>query len=88
MLQIFTDKQYQEESSATGHMLVPIVTQKEYQVIEISDDEFLSLMDANGNLQEPVRVPYGEPGKQITCAYSRQDTLCHHPLRHGYVRSF
>ncbi|TFA99300.1 Eukaryotic translation initiation factor 5A [Trichoderma ghanense] len=64
-LDIFTGKKYEDLSPSTHNMDVPNVTRREYQLIDISDDGFLSLMNDDGDLKDDVRMPEGEIGEKI-----------------------
>jgi len=46
-------------------MDVPNVTRKEYQLLDVSDDGFLSLMADDGETKDDVKVPDGEIGEKI-----------------------
>ncbi|PTB64020.1 translation initiation factor eIF-5A [Trichoderma citrinoviride] len=64
-LDIFTGKKYEDLSPSTHNMDVPNVTRREYQLLDISDDGFLSLMNDDGDLKDDVRMPDGEIGEKI-----------------------
>ncbi|MCJ1282153.1 Eukaryotic translation initiation factor 5A [Xylographa opegraphella] len=46
-------------------MDVPNVTRREMQLLDISDDGFLSLMGEDGETKDDVKVPDGEVGEKI-----------------------
>ncbi|KAH6687947.1 eukaryotic translation initiation factor 5A-2 [Plectosphaerella plurivora] len=62
---IFTGKKLEDLSPSTHNMDVPNVSRKEYQLLDISDDGFLSLMNEDGDLKDDVRMPDGEIGDKI-----------------------
>ncbi|RMJ28894.1 Translation initiation factor [Aspergillus sp. HF37] len=64
-LDIFTGKKLEDLSPSTHNMDVPNVTRKEYQLLDIQDDGFLSLMDDNGGTKDDVKLPDGEVGDRI-----------------------
>jgi translation initiation factor 5A len=64
-LDIFTGKKYEDLSPSTHNMDVPNVSRREYQLLDISDDGFLNLMDEDGVLKDDVRMPDGEIGDKI-----------------------
>jgi len=64
-LDIFTGKKLEDLSPSTHNMEVPNVTRKEYQLLDISEDGFLSLMDDAGTPKEDVKLPEGETGDKI-----------------------
>ncbi|GAB0133589.1 translation initiation factor eIF5A [Epichloe bromicola] len=64
-LDIFTGKKYEDLSPSTHNMDVPNVTRREYQLLDISDDGFLSLMNDDGDTKDDVKMPDGEIGEKI-----------------------
>lgn len=64
-LDIFTGKKLEDLSPSTHNMEVPNVLRKEYQLIDITDDNFLSLMSDDGSTKEDVKLPDGEVGEKI-----------------------
>eukprot|EP01114_Cavostelium_apophysatum_P014929 TRINITY_DN397_c0_g1_i1.p1 TRINITY_DN397_c0_g1~~TRINITY_DN397_c0_g1_i1.p1 ORF type:complete len:157 (-),score=43.86 TRINITY_DN397_c0_g1_i1:224-694(-) len=62
---IFTGKKVEDLSPSTHNMDVPEVVRSEYTLLDISDDGFASLMDANGAMKDDLKVPEGEVGDQI-----------------------
>lgn len=63
-IDIFTGKKLEDLSPSTHNMDVPNVKRSEYQLIDISDDGFLSLMDDNGT-KDDVKLPDNDMGKQM-----------------------
>src|SRR4051812_34429141 len=63
-IDIFTNRKYEDLSPSTHNMDVPNVGRAEYTVIDI-DDGFLSLMDANGDTKDDIKVPDGELGEKL-----------------------
>lgn len=58
-------------------MDVPHVKREDYQLTDISDDSYLSLMSDNGELREDLKVPDGELGTQLRSEYDAgKDILC------------
>lgn len=64
-IDIFTGKKLEELCPSTHNMDVPNVTRREFQLLDISDDGFLSLMNDDGDLKDDVRMPDGEVGDKI-----------------------
>jgi len=46
-------------------MDVPNVRRQEYQLLDVTDDGFLSLMSDDGSTKDDVKVPDGETGDKI-----------------------
>jgi len=65
-IDIFTGKKYEDLSPSTHNMDVPNVTRREYQLLDISDDGFLSLMSDDGDTKDDVKMPEGEVADKIT----------------------
>ncbi|CRG90278.1 Eukaryotic translation initiation factor 5A [Talaromyces islandicus] len=65
-LDIFTGKKLEDLSPSTHNMDVPNVSRKEFQLLDITDDGFLSLMDDGGSTKDDVKIPEGEVGEKIT----------------------
>jgi len=65
-IDIFTGKKYDDLSPSTHNMDVPNVTRTDYQLLDISSDGFLSLMDpTSGNTKDDLKLPAGELGEEI-----------------------
>ena len=65
-LDIFTNKKLEDICPSTHNMDVPIVKKKEYQLLSILDDGYVSLMDLeNCETKEDLKLPEGELGEQI-----------------------
>lgn len=64
-LDIFTGKKLEDLCPSTHNMDVPNVTRREYQLLDISDDGYLSLMSDDGDTKDDVKVPDGEVGEKI-----------------------
>lgn len=46
-------------------MDVPHVKREDYQLTDISDDGYLTLMADNGDLREDLKIPDGDLGTQL-----------------------
>jgi len=64
-IDIFTGKKLEELCPSTHNMDVPHVKRTEFQLLDIADDGFLSLMDDAGNTKDDVPIPDGEIGAKI-----------------------
>ncbi|KAJ6784236.1 hypothetical protein PWT90_10326 [Aphanocladium album] len=70
---IFTGKKYEDLSPSTHNMDVPNVTRREYQLLDVSDDGFLSLMNEDGDTKDDVRMPDGEIGDKIKKLFTEDE---------------
>lgn len=64
-IDIFNGKKLEDLCPSTHNMDVPNVSRKEYQLLDISDDNFLSLMRDDGTIKDDVKLPAGEIGDKI-----------------------
>ncbi|KAE8319020.1 translation protein SH3-like domain-containing protein [Aspergillus transmontanensis] len=64
-LDIFTGKKLEDLSPSTHNMDVPVVKRTEYQLLDITDDGFLSLMKDDGDTKDDVKVPDSDVGARI-----------------------
>merc|ERR1712059_176435 len=64
-IDIFTGKKLEDLSPSTHNMEVPNVVRREYQLLDITDDGFLSLMSDDGTTKDDVKMPDGETGDKI-----------------------
>ncbi|EED16732.1 Eukaryotic translation initiation factor eIF-5A [Talaromyces stipitatus ATCC 10500] len=71
-LDIFTGKKLEDLSPSTHNMDVPNVTRKEFQLLDVTDDGFLSLMDEAGNTKDDVKKPDGEIGERIDKLFTEE----------------
>lgn len=46
-------------------MDVPHVKREDYQLTDISDDNYLTLMSDNGDIREDLKIPEGDLGNSI-----------------------
>mmetsp|Transcript_84863 Transcript_84863/g.183006 ORF Transcript_84863/g.183006 Transcript_84863/m.183006 type:complete len:161 (+) Transcript_84863:64-546(+) len=56
-IDIFTNKKYEDIIPSTHAATIPNVTRKEYSLVDISEDDFVSLMDETGEVREDVKLP-------------------------------
>jgi translation initiation factor 5A len=68
-LDIFTGKKMEDMCPSTHNMLVPNVSRTEYQLLDISEDNFLSLLLPNGETKDDVRLPEDDLGDRITAEF-------------------
>ena len=53
---IFTGKKYQDISPTSHNMMQPIVNRRDYQLVEIAEDNFVTLMDDEGQIREDLSI--------------------------------
>jgi translation initiation factor 5A len=57
-IDIFNGKKYEDIIPSTHNTTVPVVTRKEYTLINIAEDGFTSLLDAEtGETREDIKLP-------------------------------
>lgn len=76
-LDIFTGKKCEDICPSTHNMDVPFVKRDDYQLMDISDDGFLTLMGDGGELREDLKLPDGEIGQQLRSEFDAgREILC------------
>jgi len=71
-IDIFTGKKLEELCPSTHNMDVPNVRRQEYQLLDVSEDGFLSLMSDDGSTKDDVKVPDGEVGDKIKKLFTEE----------------
>ena len=66
---IFTGKKYEDISTTSHNMLVPNVDRAEYQLTDITKDNYVALMNEEGTVREDLKLPEGEIGDKIRKAF-------------------
>lgn len=56
---------YEDICPSTHNMDVPHVKREDYQLTDISDDGYLTLMGDGGELREDLKLPDGELGSNL-----------------------
>lgn len=54
---IFTSKKYESICPASANLSEPIVDRSEYQIIDIADDDYVTLMDKDNNTRDDLKLP-------------------------------
>lgn len=65
-IDLFTGKKYEDICPSTHNMMVPNVTRKEFALMDIADDGFVSLLDEDKNeTRDDIKLPAGDLGKKL-----------------------
>jgi translation initiation factor 5A len=72
---IFTAKKYEDICPSTHNMEVPIVKRNEYQLLDIDDDGYCSLLTESGETKDDLQVPKDEVGEKLLAAYKEGSSL-------------
>lgn len=73
-LDIFTNKKLEDICPSTHNMDCPVVKRKEYQLLAVNEDGFVSLMDLEScDTKDDLRLPEGELGAQIKDAFEKDE---------------
>jgi len=59
---IFTGKKCEEIIPSTHTAHIPVVNRLEFTLLDISDDDFCSVMDGEGNMREDIKLPTAPEG--------------------------
>lgn len=72
---IFTNKRYEDVQPSTHNVNVPHVTRKDYQLLDIDQDGFASLMAEDSTLKEDLKVPGGNLGEEMKIRLTNGENL-------------
>lgn len=62
---IFTGRKYEDVCPTSHNLEVPFVSRKEFQLVDIAGDGFVSLLNDDGTTKDDLKMPEGELGDQI-----------------------
>merc|ERR1712105_523329 len=74
-IDLFSGKKYEDICPSTHNMDVPVVKRADFQLIDISDDGYLSLMMESGEIRADIKVPDGDMGTEIKTKFDNGDDL-------------
>lgn len=57
---IFTNKTYEDTCPTSANVMIPIVTKTEYEVADVDEDDFVSLIQEDGSLKSDLKIPEDE----------------------------
>ena len=74
-IDIFTGKKLEDICPSTHNMEVPVVGRKEYTLIDITEDGFVSLMTDSGDTKDDLKLPTDDLGTAIQAAFDEGKEL-------------
>jgi len=76
-IDLYNAKKYEDICPSTHNMDVPFVKRVDFQLVDISQDNFLSLMDEGGDVREDVKIPDNDLGTEIRQKFEDgEDVVC------------
>lgn len=72
-IDIFNNKRYEDLCPSTHNIDVPNVSRIDFQLIDISDDGFVTLMTDKGDTRDDLRLPDGELGGKVQEEFAKED---------------
>lgn len=74
---VFTGKKYEDLVPVPHNMNIPQMVYMDYQLINISDDNFLTLLAENGDIREDIKMPAGDLRKSLRADFTAdKDLVC------------
>ena len=77
-LDIFTGKKHEDMCPSTHNMEEVVAKRKEFQLVDIKDDGFVTLMNDDGETRDDLRMPseaFPEAHKKITNGFEAGNTM-------------
>jgi translation initiation factor 5A len=56
-IDIFSDKKYEQIAGSTDNMDVPVINRADFQLIDIDDNDNVTLLDSAGETRSDLRLP-------------------------------
>ena len=72
-IDIFNGKRYEDLCPSTHNIDVPNVSRIDFQLIDISDDGFVTLMTDKGDTRDDLRLPDGDLAQKIREEFAKED---------------
>lgn len=72
-IDIFSGKRYEDLCPSTHNIDVPNVSRFDLQLIDVSDDGFVSLMTDKGDTRDDLKLPEGELAAKIKEEFAKED---------------
>jgi len=64
-IDVFTGNKYEDMCPTSHNMEVPVVTRKDYTLVDITAERFVSLMSEDGDQKDDLRLPTDDVGASI-----------------------
>jgi len=75
-IDLFTQRKYEDICPSTHNMMVPHVNRKEYSLIDVSDDGFVSLLDEDkSETRDDIKLPEGDLGAEIRAKLENDESV-------------
>ncbi|XP_065196308.1 eukaryotic translation initiation factor 5A-1-like [Sycon ciliatum] len=74
-IDLFTQKKYEDICPSTHNMDVPHVSRNDFQLLDIDDEGFMSLMNEAGDTREDLKAPESELGKDIRERFGKGEDI-------------
>ena len=71
----YPDKKYEEICPSTHTMLQPVLVRAEYQLLDIEEDGYLSLLDEKGQLKNDLQLRNRDIDNNMKSAFDNGDNL-------------
>ena len=68
-IDIFNGKKYEALHPTSHNVPVPDIERADYNLVDIADDGFCTLMTESGATREDLKLPEGEVGDKIRAAF-------------------
>jgi len=73
-IDMFTNKKYEDLCPSTHNIDVPNIVRNDFQLVDISDDNFVTLMTDKGDCRSDLKLPEGELGDKIREEVTKEDS--------------
>jgi translation initiation factor 5A len=70
---VFTGKKYEDICPSTHTMLQPVLVQSRFDLLDIDEDGYTSLMSETGETREDLMIPETDVGKQLRTAFDEAE---------------
>ncbi|GAB1603202.1 eukaryotic translation initiation factor 5A-1-like [Argonauta hians] len=74
-LDLFSGKKYEDICPSTHNMEVPNVKRKDYFLIDIDANKYLTLLEDDGAIKETLALPNTDVGKEISEKHAKEESL-------------